>query len=224
MGEFKSRCVFNKERKSLYGWRSVRNGLSVQFSSRKMLTFQFIGKYWKKRHSPSSWRWKIFWNFGFNRMGIRPTRLIWPWIWLKLTSRSTSFQTVFHSKKRGAGAGRRTAQISDLWTISLGLCKGPVLRKQTNNDFGSVKKYYRYFWLASRGSGHFLVGYPELPEVFGASCGEGGWTHRKCYNLSCLTRVLLLNFVHSTIFKNCFHRELLFWKTLYKMYQYVVCT
>ncbi len=85
-----------------------------------------------------------------------------------------------------------------------------VLRKQTDNDFSSVKKYQRYFLLASSESGHFLVDYPELPEAFGASCGEGGQIHRKCYNLSCLTRVLSLNFVHSTIFKNFFRRERLF--------------
>ncbi len=57
--------------------------------------------------------------------------------------------------------------------IPLRLCKGPVLRKQTDNDFGSAKKYHQYCQLACRRSGHFLVGYPELPEAFGASCGEG---------------------------------------------------
>ncbi len=97
----------------------------------------------------------------------------------------------------------------------LGLCKGLVLYKQTDNDFGSVKKYHLYFRLASRGSRHFLVGYPELPEAFRASYGEGGWSHRKFYNLNCLTRVLPLNFVHSTTFKNFFRRKRLFWKTLY---------
>ncbi len=118
----------------------------------------------------------------------------------------------FPLKKKGTGAGRSTAPISFLWTISTGLCKGPLLHKQTDNDFGSAKKYHRYFRFASRGSGHFLVSYPELPEAFRASCGEGGWTHRKCYNFSCLTSVLPLNFVHSTIFKNFFRRERLFWK------------
>ncbi len=82
-----------------------------------MLTFRFIGRYWKKRPSSSSWRWKNFWNFGFNRMGLRHTRLIWPWIWLKLTSRSASFRTVFCPKK-GAVAGCRTAPISVLWPVS----------------------------------------------------------------------------------------------------------
>ncbi len=148
-------------------------------------------------------------------MGQRHMRLIWPWIWLKLTSRSVSFRTVFRSKKRGAGAGCRTAQSQSFGLFPLGICKEPVLCKQTDNDLGSVKKYHRYFRLASRGSGHFLVGYQELPEAFGASCGEGGWTHWKCYNLSCLTRVLPLNFVHSMIFKNFFRRKSLFWKILY---------
>ncbi len=101
-------------------------------------------------------------------------------------------------------------QSQSFGLFPLGVCKEPVLRKQTNNDFSSAKKYHRYFRLASRESGHFLVGYPQLPEAFGANCGEGGWTHRKCYNLSCLTRVLQLNLVHSTIFKNFFHRERLF--------------
>ncbi len=86
---------------------------------------------------------------------------------------------------------------------------------QTDRQQFRLSKKNRYFWLASRGSGHFIVGYSELPEAFGASCGEGGWTHRKCYNLSCLTRVLPLNLVHSAIFKNFFCREHLFWKTLY---------
>ncbi len=167
------------------------------------------------RSSPSSRWWKDFRNFGFNRMGLRHTWLIWPWLWLKLTSRSASFRTIFHSKKRGAGAGRHTARSQSFGLFPLGLRKGPVLRKQTDNDFSSVEKYYQYFWLASRGSRHFLVGYPELPEAFRATCGNGGWTHQKCYNLGCLTRVLPLNFVHSTIFKNFFHRERLFWKTLY---------
>ncbi len=60
----------------------------------------FIGRYWKKRPSSNSRWWKIFRNFTFNRMGLRHTWLTWPWIWLKLTSRSASFQTVFRSKKR----------------------------------------------------------------------------------------------------------------------------
>ncbi len=113
----------------------------------------------------------------------------------------------FPFKKRRAGAGHLTARSQSFGLFPLGLCRGPVLHKQTDNNFGCAKKYQRYFRLASRGSGHFLVGYPELPEAFGASCGEGGWTHRKCYNLSCLTRVRLLNFVHSMIFKNFFRRE-----------------
>ncbi len=96
----------------------------------------------------------------------------------------------------------------------LRLCKRPVLRIQTDNNFGCTKKYRRYFQLASRESGHFLVVYPELPEAFGTNCGEKGWTHRKRYNLSCLTRVFPLNLVQSTIFNNFFHGECCFWKTL----------
>ncbi len=147
-------------------------------------------------------------------MGLGHTWLIWPWIWLKFTSRSALFLTIFHFKKRGLELATVQPRFQYFGLFPLGLCKGPVLRKQTDNDFGSAKKYYRYFQLASRGFGHFLIGYPILPEAFGASCGEGGWTYRKCYNLSCLTRALLLNFVHSTIFKNFFCRECLFWKTL----------
>ncbi len=95
----------------------------------------------------------------------------------------------FPLKKMGAGAGHHTARSQFFGPFPLGLCRGPVLRKQTDN-FGSAKKYHPYFRLVSRGSGHFLVGYLELPEAFGASCGDGRWTHRKCYNLSYLTRVL----------------------------------
>ncbi len=45
----------------------------------------------------------------------------------------------FPLKKKETGAGCCIVPISVLWTISSGLCKGPVLRKQTDNDFGSAK-------------------------------------------------------------------------------------
>ncbi len=88
--------------------------------------------------------------------------------------------------------------------------------------FRLFEKNLRYFQLTLRGSRHFLVGYPELPEASGASCGEGGWAHRKCYNLSCLTRVLPLNFVHSTIFKTFFLlwafilKDPVFWRGIWR--------
>ncbi len=94
----------------------------------------------------------------------------------------TYFKKRFHSKKWGTGAGRCTAWSQSFVLFPLGLCKGPVLRKQPENGFGSAEKYHQYFQLTSRRSGHFIVGYPELPEAFGVNCGEGGWTHRKRYN------------------------------------------
>ncbi len=109
----------------------------------------------------------------------------------------------FSLKKKGLELAAVQPQSQSFELFPLGLCKASMLCKQTDNDFDSAKKYDLYFRLAWRRSGHFLIGYVELPEAFGASCG--GWTHRKCYNLSCLTRVLPSNFVHSTIFKNSFH-------------------
>ncbi len=96
----------------------------------------------------------------------------------------------FPLKKRGLELAAVQPRSQSFGLFPLLLCNGLVLRKETDNDFGSAKKYHRYFRLALRGSGHFLVNYPDLREAFGASCGEEGWTHRKCYNLSCLTGVL----------------------------------
>ncbi len=147
-------------------------------------------------------------------MELRHTRLIYLGFGWNSLQEAHHFEP-FSAKKRGLELAAVQPQSQSFGLFSLGLCKGPVLRKQTNNDFGSAKKYHRYFRLALLRSGHFLIGYPELLEAFGASCGEGGWTHWKCYNLSYLITVLPLNLVHSTIFKNFFRRECLFWKTLY---------
>ncbi len=46
----------------------------------------------------------------------------------------------FPLKKKRAGAGHHTAQSQSFVLFLLGLCKGPVLCKQTDNDFGSAKK------------------------------------------------------------------------------------
>ncbi len=46
----------------------------------------------------------------------------------------------FPLKKMGSGAGRCAARSQSFGLFPLGLCKGPVLHKQTKKDFGSVKK------------------------------------------------------------------------------------
>ncbi len=158
----------------------------------------------KKEDFPQFTAMKKFWNFGINRMGLRHTWLIWPWIWLKFTSRSVSFQTIFCSKKGGWSWLPYSPDLSPFDYFLWGYAKDRCYANRATTFSTLWKKYHWYFRLASRGSGHFLIGYQELPKAFRASCREGGWTQRKCYNLSCLIRVLLLNFVHSTIFKNFF--------------------
>ncbi len=170
MSEFKSRRVFNEEPTS-----KKNHHMGSSQHARAYWSDFYREKCWRcglsedteKRPSSSSRRWKMFQNFGFNQMGLWHTLLIWPWICLKLTSRSASFWTVFHKKKKGAGAGHCTAPISVLWTISSGLYKGPKLRKQTN----------KRFWLCEKISPIFLTCFERI-RAFSRWLPGTIWVHR----------------------------------------------
>ncbi len=141
-----------------------------------MLTIRFIGKYWKKRPSSSSWPWKKFRNFGFTRMGLRHTGLIWPCIWLKFTSRSASFRTVFRSKKRGLELAAVQPRSQSFVLFPLGYVRDrcyanrptviSALRKNITDIFDSLREDPGIFalvtwnfrrrleWVVERESGH----------------------------------------------------------------------
>ncbi len=99
----------------------------------------------RKEAFPSSRRWKHFWNFG--------TWLIWPWIRLKLTSRSAPFWTIFRSKKRGLELAAVQPNLSPLDYF----LRGCVKDRCYANNFGSEKKHHNIFDLLWENPGIFSL-------------------------------------------------------------------
>ncbi len=132
MGEFKSWCVFKEKPASN---ENQRTG-GAQYTRAYRSDFHWEKCWWsglledteKRGPSPTSRRWKIFWNFGFNRRA-HTTDLTLDLVEALFKKRIISNR--FLLIKKGGWSWPPYSPSLVLWTISSGLCKGPALRKQT---------------------------------------------------------------------------------------------
>ncbi len=149
MGEFISRRIFNEEPafKENHVWAT----LSVQWLIGPIFVEKNVDgpvyrKILKKEAFPQFKALKNFSKFWFQQDGAKAHTVD-----LTLDLVETHFKKRVISnhfplkKKRGAEVGRRTPQSQSFGLFPLGLYKGPVLGKQTDNDFGSAKKYHQHF-------------------------------------------------------------------------------
>ncbi len=163
MGEFKSWHVFNEEPASKenhrvggaqctrayqsdFCWEKCwRSSLSEDTEKRGLHKFL---KFWFQQDRVKATHGRSDLGFGWNSL-----------------QEARHFELFSAKKKGGLELATVQPRSQSLGLFSLGYVKDWCYANRPTMNC-SAKKYYRYFRLASRGSGHFLVGYGTFGDVW----------------------------------------------------------
>ncbi len=217
MGKFKSRLVFNEEPASKENHRmaGAQRARAYQSDFRREKCWQSgLLEDTEKRSLPQFTVMKKFSKFWFQPDGIKAHTADLTLDLVETHFKKRVILNHFPLKKRGLELAAIQPDLSPLDYFLWGYVRDQCYANRLSMISALRKNIIfltRFEWIRA------FSGW--LPGTSGGVWRElwRGRVHRKCYILSCLTRVLSLNFVHSMIFKNFFRRERLFWKPLYNV-------
>ncbi len=136
----------NLHSKKITIWASLSaQGLIGPIFVKKNVDGPVYQKILKKEAFPQFTVMKKFLKFWFQQDGAKAHMANLTLDLVETHFKKSIISNHFPLETRGAGTGHHTARSQSFGLFPLGLCKGPMLHKQTNDDLGSAKKYHQYF-------------------------------------------------------------------------------